>query len=199
MESAEVLTTTGLLAAAQNALIEARYKLLDVATDQPSLYDRARLLQNRYSVVMIATFETWETLVETWPDYQNATVEAMSQFLRQGEAKAADGYLVLLTPNPVPVGQMSNANQIRSDTARLRKLLGTAEDLRTISDVRKVIASLLPLAVPPGDGSGDGSLDALPRILQQHGIEPAATEVVVAAFTANAPIMPRLHQFKHPQ
>jgi hypothetical protein len=199
MDSAEVLTTTGLLAAAQNALLEANYTLVDVPIDHPSLSDRARILQNRYSVVMVATFETWETLVDAWPDYQNATVELMSLFLRQGDAKAADGYLVLLTPSPVPAGEMSRVNRIRSDTSRLRKLLGTADDLRTISDVRKVIAPLLPLFIRSGDGAGGSSLDSLPRILEQHGVEAAATRVVVDAFKANTPIMPRLHQFKHPQ
>ena len=199
MESSDVLTTTGLLAAAQDALLEAGYKLVDIADSQPSLHDQARLLQNQYSVVMVATFETWESLVESWPDYQSATVESMSKFLRRGEAKASDGYLVLLTPSPVPIGEMAYANKIRSDTSRLRKLLGTADDLRTISDVPKVIASLLPRSVQPGDGSGDNSLDALPRVLEQHDIEPAATKVVVDAFKANAPIMQRLHQFRHPQ
>jgi hypothetical protein len=198
MESSDVLTTTGLLAAAQGALLEAGYKLVDVA-GQPSLYDRARLLQNQYSVVMVATFETWESLVESWADYQSETVESMSKFLKRGEAKASDGYLVLLTPSPVPIGEMAYANKIRSDTSRLRKLLGTADDLRTISDVPKVIAPLLPLSVHPGDGSGDSGLDALPRILEHHDIEPAATRVVIDAFKANAPIMLRLHQFKNPQ
>jgi len=197
MESTDVLTTTGLLAAAQNALIEAGYELVGTTIGQPSLYDRARLLQNPYSVVMVATFETWENLVNSWPDYQSATVESMSKFLRQGEAKAADCYLVLLTPSPVPISEVPIANRIRSDTSRLRKLLGTADDLRSISDVTKVIASLLPLSIPLGDGSGDSSLDALPRILEQHGVETSATKVVVDAFRANAPIMTRLHQFKH--
>lgn len=199
MGAPEVLTTTGLLAAAQNILLEANYELVDLSTAQPSLSDRARLLQNRYSVVMVATFETWENLLETWPDYQSATVEAMSQFLRQGEAKAADGYLVLLTPSLVPRGQMSGANQIRSDTSRLRKLLGTADEVRTLSDVRKVLASLLPLSISPGDDSEESSLDALPRILEEHGIESAATKTVVDAFKANAPIMPRLHDFRNSQ
>ena len=199
MESSDVLTTTGLLAAAQNALIEVGYKLVDVVDGHSSLYDRAWLLQNQYSVVMIATFETWENLVASWPDYQSATVESMSKFLKRGEAKAADGYLVLLTPSAVPIGEMAYANKIRSDTSRLRKLLGTADDLRTISDVPKILASLLPLSIHPSGGSGDSSLDALPRILEQHHIEPAATRVVVDAFKANTPIMPRLHHFKHPQ
>lgn len=199
MESSTVLTTTGLLAAAQNALVEAGYKLVDTGDGQPSFYDRARLLQNEYSVVMVATFETWENLVESWPDYQNSTVESMSKFLRPREPKSADGYLVLLTPSAVPIGEMACANRIRSDTSRLRKLLGTADDLRTISDVPKIIASLLPLSIRPSDGSGDSSLDSLPRILEQHDIDPTATRVVVDAFKANAPIMPRLHQFKHPQ
>lgn len=199
MDSSDVLTTTGLLAAAQSALLEAGYRLVDGANGQSPPYDRARLLQNQYSVVMVATFETWENLVESWPDYQSATVESMSKFLKRGEAKAADGYLVLLTPGAVPIAEVANANRIRSDTSRLRKLLGTADELRSISDVPKILASLLPLSIHPTDGSGEGSLDALPRILEQHGIDQSATRTVVDAFKANAPIMPRLHQFRHPQ
>lgn len=199
MESAEVLTTTGLLAVAQNALIEAGYVVMGENASQPLLSDRARLLQNSYSVVMIATFETWENLVQSWPDYQDTAVEVMSTFLRKGDAKAADGYLVLLTPSPVPTGEMSEANRIRSDTSRLRKLLGTADDLRSISDVRKIIAPLLPLTIGADRALGEGSLDALPRILQEHGIEDAMTRVIVEAFKANAPIMQRLHEFQHPQ
>lgn len=199
MEAPEVLTTTALLAAAQSTLLEADFKLLNTDAADAWLSDRARLLQNRYSVAMLVTFETWENLVETWPDYQSATVEAMSQFLRQGEAKAADGYLVLLTPSAVPTGHTSGANQIRSDTSRLRKLLGTGDELRTISDVRKVLAPLLPLSIRPGDDLEESGLDALPRILQEHGVEAAATRTVVDAFKANEPIMPRLHDFKHPQ
>jgi len=199
MEHSEVLTTTELLAAAQSALVDAGYELVQLPTVEPTLYDSARLLQNQYSVVMIATFETWDSLVESWPDYQSAAVEGMSRFLRRGEAKAADGYLVLLTPSPVPIGGIADANRIRSDTSRLRKLLGTADELRTISDVLKVIAALLPLSLGPVDSSGDDSLDSLPRILEERDIDPKATQAVVNAFKANAPIMQRLHQFRYPQ
>lgn len=195
------LTATSLLAAAQSTLEGAGYKLIEPTSGQAAFYDQARILQNQYSVVMVASFETWESLAETWTDYQGVTVETMSRFLRQGDSKAADGYLVLLTPMPVSVGEIETTrlNRIRSDTSRLRKLVGTGDDLRTISDIRKVIAALIPLAVRPDGSSTDDSLDALPRILEQRNVEAAATKVVVDAFKANTPIMPLLHQFKNLQ
>lgn len=199
MEPLQLLTTTELLAAAQTALSEAGYESVNVETAGASTFGNARLLQNKYSVAMVATFETWESLVETWADYQNATVEAMSSFLNKRDSKAADGYLVLLTPRPVAPDETSEANRIRSDTSRLRKLLGTGDDLRTISDVRKILASLLPLSVGERQQATESGLDALPRILEQHGIPAAATKAVVESFKANAPIMQRLHEFEHQQ
>jgi len=194
------LTTTELLAAAQSILSEAGFEAF--ATPEvgaPSFAENARVWQNKYSVVMVATFETWEGLVATWADYQNAMVETISSYLSKGDSKAADGYLVLLTPGRIPPGDTSEANRIRSDTSRLRKLLGTREDVRTISDVRKVIAPLLPLSIAVGQHVEEGSLEALPRLLERHGIEAAATTAVVSAFKANEPIMQRLHELGHPQ
>src|ERR1700693_3398684 len=143
MESV-VITTTELLAAAQSILSEAGFET--VATGEvgaPSPAENARLWQNNVSVVMVATFETWEGLVATWADYQNAMVAIISSYLGKSDSKAADGSLVLLTPSRIAAGDISEANRIRSDTSRLRKLLGTREDVRTISDVRKVMAGLL--------------------------------------------------------
>jgi hypothetical protein len=199
MEQVVALTTTQLLAAAQSALSEAGYEAVGIEDTRRLRFDNARLLQNKYSVVMIAAYETWESLVATWADYQNATVEAMSTYLSKTDSKASDGYLVLLTPSSIGSGDTAEANRIRADTSRLRKLLGTREDLRTISDVRKVMASLLPLSIDAGIQQEESGLDALPRILQQDGIEIAVTKVVVEAFKANAPVMQRLHEFLRPQ
>lgn len=197
MESALPLTTTQLLVAAQSALSEAGYETVSVDDTQAVPLDNARLLQNKYSVVMVVAFDTWESLVATWADYQNATVEAMSSYLSKSDSKAADGYLVLLTPSGVGSGDTSEANRIRADTSRLRKLLGTRDDLRTLSDVGKVMASLLPLSIDAGQKVEESGLDALPRLLQQHGIETTATKAVVDAFKANVPIMQRLHELVH--
>ena len=178
-----------LMAEARSCLIAAGYNELEI--DLPA----ARVFENSYNVVTVVSFETWSDLARSWLEYQAMAAEAMTSFLTKNEMKSWDGYLVLLTPSPIPAGQLKVASDIRGNTSRLRKLLSTGEDIKAISDVRKVLLPVLPIAVPAEVETDITGLDLLPSLLEDHGIAPGATIAVVEAFKAKKPILQRLHEY----
>ena len=183
-----------LLFAAGKLLAESGYAEVD--TQRGSAPDNARLFEGPYSIVTVAAFETWADLRDSWADYQALTAEAMTRHLTRNDPKAWDGYLVLLTPSVIPSDQTDVANEIRSNTSRLRKLLGTGEDIKSVSSVRKVLLPLLPISVVPAEAGSGSGLDALPRLLEKHNIPSDVTKQIVEAFKAQEPVMQRLHEYR---
>ncbi len=113
----------------------------------------------------------------------------MTKQLKRDDPKTWDGYLVLMTPNPIPLDGLATADLIRSNISRLRKLLGTGDDIKTLSDVRKTLLPLLPIDVT--DLAKEvGGLDALPRFLERYEIPKEATAVIVAALGSRSPCFP---------
>jgi len=84
------------------------------------------------------------------------------------------------------------ADTIRSDTGRLRKLLATGEELQILGDVERVLMPLLPLHEV--DSADQGStLSMLPDVLSAKGLPRDAVEIVVKAFLDQQPLLERLH------
>ncbi len=185
------LTATNLLAAADSELLSGGYR--KVAEDALSGWPRGsvRVYEDPYSVAVVAVYETWTELATGWVQLQEALVDLMSRFWTRADAKAWDGYLVLLTPaaqeNSVEV------EGIRYNTSRVRKLVATGDDLRRLSDVTRVLAPLLPLE-PVVEAQGETALEMLPRLLAQQGIDEEVARVLVRAFERQEPLVEALDQ-----
>jgi hypothetical protein len=122
-------------------------------------------------------------------------VEVISQKIGHAESKAWDGYLVLLTPGMAPSGDL-DIDTIRHDTSRLRKLVATGETLNTPGDVNRMLKALMPLADQEVFITSESTLDLLPDLLADHGVDRETTRVLVEAFTADEPLLERLHQHR---
>ena len=111
-------------------------------------------------------------------------VERLSSYMSRSDAKAWDGYLVLLTPGVRGSSKQEAWTRIRYDTSRVRKLVASGEDLSSLSELNDMLRPLLPVKSEAILFTEEKSiLKALPRLLtQEAGIKPAEVETVIEAF-----------------
>ena len=74
-------------------------------------------------------------------------MELVSKYTSSYDAKSWEGYLVLLTPSSVPKRGLLKLTEIRYDISRVRKLVATGDDIKTLDSVRQFLLPLLPLQV----------------------------------------------------
>jgi hypothetical protein len=153
----------------------------------------SRLFEDEYNVVGIVVFDTCSELLQTWTDLQGSFVDLISEHVGQTEAKAWDGYLVLLTSGMAP-SEEAELEAVRYNTHRLRKIVATGEELRTITDVERILRALLPLSDERATMDNASALDVLPRLLADQGIAQETTRVIVEAFRSQSPMIERLHE-----
>lgn len=153
--------------------------------------ERALLAEDKYGVVVLVVYDTWSDLNASWRDAQASVVEALSRRFTRLDRKAWDGYLVALTPALVSEGE--TVHQIRYDTTRVRKLVATGEELRTLGDIERTLLPLLPLAeaeLPADDATS--LLDQLPSHLEAAGVSSELAAAAVRAFKQHEPIVAAL-------
>jgi hypothetical protein len=173
-------------------LTENGYTAARPAVEGGWLSSTGRVFEDAYGVVGLGVFETWAELRHSWPDAQSSLGELISRHLTRADAKSWEVYLVLLTPGVIGNDEQLEPQLIRSDTNRARKLVATGAELRSISNVERVLLPLLPLT---GDitVTDEGSLlDRLPELLTA---DQAALRVIINAFRKQEPILERLHQY----
>ena len=126
------LSPTTLLASCAQLLTEAGYRL--VAPEAAAAWSTvgSRLFEDPYSLVGVVVYDTWGELAERWPDAQARLVDTMALRLAKTESKTWDGYVVLLTPGYSERSARGGVSLIRYDTTRVRKLVATGEDLRSL-------------------------------------------------------------------
>jgi hypothetical protein len=195
LDMAETLTATQLLAEATRVLTSSGYVEAQVAAGDSG----TRVFEDAFGIVAIHVFDTWGQLKDQWHLAQGQLVDLISEHVRRAEAKAWEGYLVLLTPGLLPSAEMATINDLRADTNRVRKLVATGEDLTTLSDVRGTLLPLLPLVIDDPSATQTSLLDLLPELLAENSIPMSVTGVVVEAFTANESILERLHSSRAEQ
>jgi hypothetical protein len=185
-------TSTDLIAAASQTLtvggyhqITGRFRDWDTPT--------SRLFEDEYGVVGVVVFDTCAELLRTWTDLQASLVEVISRHVGKEEAKSWDGYLVLLSPGIAP-SESTAIDEVRYNTTRLRKLVATADDLKSPTDVERVLRPLLPLPQERANLGQESALDLLPRLLAEQKISEGVTRVLVDAFREQSPLLERLHQ-----
>jgi hypothetical protein len=188
------LTCTDLIASAAQALLDGGYRRINgkfAYWDTPT----SRLFEDEYSVVGMVAFDSCSELLQSWPDLQGRLVDLISGHIGRQESKAWDGYLVLLSPGLAPV-DIQEVENIRSNTTRLRKLVATGDDLRTVADVERVLRPLLPFSHEQASVTQGSVLELLPKLLTDCGIEKETTKLLVDAFRDQSPLLEKLHQLK---
>lgn len=179
------LTGSNLLAGVSELLEKGGYRR--VGDDKMGKWSssHARVFEDTYGIVAVIVYESIKQLLSEWTEAQSSLVGIISKYVDRTEAKASEGYLVLLTPAELPTTDRDAAMRIRYDTGRVRKLLGTGEDLHSLQDLQTIVAPLLPLDIGPGASPTESSLDALPKLLAQHGIAESSVRVLVEAYRSH--------------
>lgn len=195
MSQAGPLSASSLLAAVSEFLADGGYNRIEGAREHDWGSMGARLFEDPYGIVAVVVYDTWSDLFTAWPNAQATLVEIISKHLSQSEAKAWDGYLVLLTPGMPSGDGRKAADAIRNDTSRVRKLLATGEELRSLADVERAVLPLLPLAESELEEQRS-VLEMLPPLLAQKGVPEDAVRVVVEAFAEQHPLVESLHAYR---
>ncbi len=187
------LSGTQLLAAASQVLANSGYAGAPMPSDDSAQAYASRVFEDRYGIVAVCIFDSWGSLVQDWPVAQGHLVGLMSETLRRPEPKAWEGYLVLMTPGLMPVGDRTLINGMRADTNRVRKLVAAGDELGTLEDIRTFLLPLVPLEMNEMLSGQVDLLESLPELLQEQGVMPEVTEIVLEAFAANESTFQRLH------
>lgn len=194
MDANEALTARSLFVEAQSALRAGEYEIrANLALVEP-LGDLCFVGEDEFGVVLVAVYETWSSLSSGWKDAQSTLVKLLTERLSLGNPKAWEGYLALLTPSQS--GDERAEDEIRYDTSRVRKIVGTGESIRFIDDVTGVLMPLLPFSEAEMNEAEDprSVLDRLPHILAERGVALPIAVAVVGAFKADEPLMESIAQ-----
>ena len=186
-------TTTTLIADAARVLEDSGFRTVDPSATGTWRATEARVYEDAYSVVCVAVYETWAALSSQWADDQANLVELISRHFARTEAKAWDGYLVLLTPSVVPATERQEAIEIQRNTVHVRKLFAAGDELETVNPVHRTLLPLLPLEIQEAQRPVN-VLHTLPPLLARHGVDEEASRVAIAAFLDQRPIAEAIHR-----
>ena len=193
MASVGPFTATSLMAAASSVLEAAGYKRISQSRSGSWPGSEARLYEDAYSVVAIVVYETWADLSSSWLEAQATLVEVISTHFTRGEAKAWEGYLVLLTPSVIPSDSRLDAIAIQRNTTHVRKLLATGDELRALGDIARTLLPLLPLEGDQALVEPRSALELLPDLLTRRGVPRDIVDVAIEAFLDQQPVIERIH------
>ena len=188
-----LFTVTTLVAAANEILEFGGFSPVNPSASNTWSATSTRVYEDAYSIVCVAVYETWADLSSRWTEDQSNLVGLISEHFGRNDAKAWDGYLVLLTPSVVPTHERLRAISIQRNTLHLRKLFAGGDELRSIKDVRRVLLPLLPLEDDYEDEELPNVLGTLPTILSKHGVDKEAAHVAIAAFREQRSIIADVH------
>jgi hypothetical protein len=159
----------------------------------------AAAYEDPHSFVGVAYFPSLSGLIAGWLDAQERLGRLASTVTQLG-AKAWDGYLVLLCDQSSSPDTAAEVTAIRSNTRRLRKLVITGDDLMQgdqpippVVAVRRALAPLLPIDVPPDSGFVD-PVSTLSARITVPGLEASDIDVVVEAHELGLPMVAALHE-----
>ncbi len=156
-----------------------------------------RIFEDQLSVVGLVYFATWQALEDNWIGAQGALVELMSSGLTRSDPKSWEGYLLLFTPDE-PTDALA-LDRIRRDTTRLRKLVTTGSELRSIADVSGALLPVLPFSSNDRASEAGRILDRLPELLAASGTSFELTQLVVGAFEENRSPMEEIWKWRQAQ
>ena len=187
-------TVTSLMATANKILRDASFRVAEDAMASSWRAASARVYEDSYSVVCVAVYETWADLDAWWMEDQATLVDLISNRLTRAEAKAWDGYLVLLTPSVVPTTDRLRAVRIQRDTLYVRKIVADGSELGLKDAVGHALLPLLPLegydVLEPSD-----VFETLLSLLTSRGIEQGTAQAAITAFRQQRPIIAEIYEF----
>ena len=154
----------------------------------------ARGFEDPYGIVVVVAWKTCDALLDEWTRAQSVLIELISAHYSRSDSKAWDGYVVLLTAAEPTSEQARFLDLLRYNTAHARKIVATGNELRTISDVEGVVATLLPLKVEMGIAQASSVLEQLPNIIADDNVPRYIVEDVVAAYADGKPVMEAIHR-----
>jgi hypothetical protein len=188
------LTSASILSGASRSLTSATAGYQPVSSDLIGEWptDAVRVFEDAFTVVAVCVFETWSALEQGWQEAQGALVEVMSAHLSVHDAKSWDGYLVLLTPGS-RTEDRDAIERIRYDTARVRKLVSSAPELATISDIEHALLPLLPLSTDIDVAPTRPPLDVVGDALREQ-FDAQVVDALLAAFAEQRPIVEAIHR-----
>jgi len=189
----QLLTTLEVLAQADSTLTGGGYRPVAHGRWDTSS-GSARAYEDAYGVVAVFIFDTPTDLENEWPNAQADLVALLTEFMSRDEAKAWEGYAVLLSPATGDVAQQERLNEIRRDTSRVRKIVATGSDLGSVSDVDRVLLPLLPFDLGRASKIEGSALDVLPGLLAEQGIPPELSQSLVSAFNQQTSLIRALHK-----
>lgn len=196
MEKEFTLTVTELLANATKTLETYGYKRVNLDLAESWQTSNVRLFEDDYGIVAVVVYDTWGGLSSNWIYAQASLVELVSKYTTSYDAKSWEGYLVLLTPSSVAKQGRLKLTEIRYDISRVRKLVATGDDIKTLDDVRQVLLPLLPLQVETINEVREAVLDMLPKLLSNRGLPEKAVELVINTFLEQRSIVENLHKYR---
>jgi len=178
---ASPLNQSQTLGEATRLLREGGFQQADPIELQPN--GELRVFEDVRSVVGVVFFRSWTQLASNWPGAQAALVDRISSRFKRSDAKSWDGYLVLLTSDGAPTAEA--VADVRRDTSRLRKLVGTGSDLTSIESVAEVLLPVLPLELDGAESLQSSLLERIPGMVEAHGVDPDLAAAAIASFEAN--------------
>ncbi len=186
-----MLSETQISAHAREVLKEGGYELRVPPQDWEER-EEAYLFEDLYSVVGLVVYGTCDELIYKWPEDQGTLSSAISEHIGRGEAKAAEGYLVLLTSGRPAQDDHETLTKIRYDTSHVRKLVATGETLQMKSDVERALRPLLPLRVEQSRSEMASGLRELPKLLD---VDTEATEALIEAYQEQTSLLEALQNY----
>ena len=179
-DPAQLLTPSQLLGAVSSTLVGAGFR--QVTETKGARHPDILLFEDTFAIVAVGVFESCERLIREWSNCQGWLVETVSSHVSKAEAKAWDGYLVLLTTAVASDFEQLALEQIARDTSHTRKLVASGDRLRTLSDVDAALAPFLPVVSTLQQTNPESILDDVRRLLRVHGVRPLTSDAIVAAF-----------------
>jgi hypothetical protein len=182
------LTSLEIIGAGDRALVDAGYRQVPDPGWVRSP-NAARVYEDVYGVVGLLVFDSVEQLERDWPSAQSDLVDLLSRHLSRDDAKAWDGYLVLFTGALEGRSSEARLSEIRRDTSRVRKIVATGDQLRSLVSVERALLPLLPLDMQAAATLPGSALELLPNLLAAHGISLETSSRLVAAFGQQSSLM----------
>ena len=178
------LTDSTLLAAASNVLIASGFQEVSVAAIREIEPTRERLFEDAYSIVLVSAFQSAGELVDAWPTVQSGFASLITRTMARNDAKAWDGYLVLLLGRQPSRAEVPSLSKIAYDTRRVRKIVVTPEMIGSDLDLTTALLPVLPLPELPSLGART-SLDQILATME-GSLAPIARRGLEALFEASA-------------
>lgn len=153
-----------------------------------------RVFEDRRTIVGVCFFEHWTELVEQWATAQGALVDRISSDVRRSDAKSWEGYLLLLTTEEgVPTEAVA---QIRRDTSRLRKLVATGAEIRSLESIAETLLPVLPLEIDEVGTTSETFLQRLPEMLAASGVDLELARAAISAFEDDRSLMEGIWEWR---